>query len=148
VQIVLVIWSLALLERTPVRPRDAAAAGFLCALSVAIGQEMVPAVAVLAVVIALHWVHAGEQVARATVAYACALAAGAIVLGVATIAPADYLTVHCDAISIAQVGALALGGLGLAALAAMPQLDSIGRRLAAAGCLAALLAGAIGLGAP
>lgn len=148
VQIVLVIWSLALFARTPVRPRNAAAAGFLCALSVAVGQEMVPAVAVLAVVIALHWVNRGEQVARATVAYTCTLAAGAIALGVATIAPADYLVVHCDAISAAQVGALALGGFGLAALAAVPQLNSIGRRLAAAGCLAALLACAIGLCAP
>jgi hypothetical protein len=148
VQIVLVIWLLALFARTPVRPRDAAAAGFLCALSVAIGQEMAPAVAVLAIVIALHWVKAGELVARTTVAYACALAAGAIVLGVATMAPAGYLTVHCDAISIAQIGALSLGGFGLAALAAMPQLNSIGRRLAAASCLAALLACAIGLGAP
>lgn len=148
VQIVLVIWSLALFARTPARPRDAAAAGFLCALSVAIGQEMVPAVAMLAVVVALCWVSAGERVAHATAAYACALAAGAIALGVATIAPADYRIIHCDAISIAQVGALAFGGFGLAAFAAMPQLNSTTRRLAAAGCLAALLACAIGFGAP
>src|SRR4051812_2074663 len=52
VQIVLMIWALALFVRVPTRPRDGAIAGLLGALSVAIGQEMVPAVAVLAVVVA------------------------------------------------------------------------------------------------
>jgi len=148
VQLVLMIWSLALFARMPSRPRDAAIAGMLCALSVAVGQEMVPIVGILAVVVALRWVVEGERYGRITVAYAIALAAGAITLAVATIAPADYLTVHCDSISIAQVGALALGGFGLATLTTLPRLNSIGRRLAAGGGLAVVLAAAVRLGAP
>ena len=148
IQIVLVIWSLALFVRMPSRPRDGALAGIFGALSVAIGQEMVPAVATLALVVAMRWVVEGDRCARATVAYALALAAGAVVLAAATIAPANYLTVHCDAISIAQVGALGLGGFGLAAVAALPRLNSIARRLVAAGSLAALLAVFVKFGTP
>jgi hypothetical protein len=148
VQLALTIWSLAFFARTPSRPRDSAVAGLLCALSVAIGQEMVPAVAMLAAVVGLRWVGEGDKCKRTTVAYAGSLAAGAIVLAVTTIAPARYLTVTCDAISIAQVGALAIGGFGLAALAMLPGLNSIATRAAAAGGLAALLAAYVKLGAP
>ena len=120
------------------RPRDARSPASSARSSVAIGQEMVPAVATLAVIVALRWAVDGERCARATIAYAVALAAGAVVLGAATDrARRTTCTVHCDAISIAQVGALALGGFGLAALAALPGLHSIARRLAAAGGLAA-----------
>ena len=148
VQLVLMIWSLAMIARIPSRLRAGAVAGVLCALSVAVGQEMVPVVGMLAIVVALHWVLEGDRYGRIAVAYAVALAAGAVALAVATIAPADYLTVHCDAISIAQVGALGLGGFGLAALAALPRLNSIVRRLATASGLAVALAAAVKFGAP
>jgi hypothetical protein len=148
VQLALIIWVLALLVRTPLRPRDGAVAGLLCALSVAVGQEMVPAIAILAVIVSLRWVIEGGRCARTTIAYAAALATGTVVLGFATIAPADYFIIRCDAISIAQVGALSLGGFGLATLAALPQLNSIARRLLAAASLAALLAASLKVGAP
>jgi hypothetical protein len=148
VQLVLIIWSLAFFVRMPSRPRDSAIAGILCALSVAVGQEMVPAIAVLATVVGLRWIVEGERCARTTIAYAVSLATGAVVLAAATIAPANYLIVHCDAISIAQVGALGLGGFGLSVLAALPRLNSIAGRLVAAGGLAILLAASIKFGAP
>ncbi len=148
VQLVLMIWSLAMVARLPSRARDGAVAGILCALSVAVGQEMVPVVGTLAVVVALRWVVEGDRYRRIAIAYAVALAAGALAFAVATIAPADYLTVHCDAISVAQVGTLGLGGFGLAALAALSRLNSIARRLAAASGLAVALAAAIKFGAP
>ena len=148
VQLALTIWSLALFARLPARPRDSAIAGALSALSVAIGQEMVAAVAVLAAVVGLRWVVAGEDTKHATIAYAMALAAGSLVLGVATIAPARYFAVDCDAISIAQVGALGLGGFGLTALAVMPRLNSVASRMFAAAALAALIAAAVEIGAP
>jgi hypothetical protein len=148
VQLTLIILALALFTRTPSRPRDSAIAGLLCALSVAVGQEMVPAIATLSVVAGLRWVFEGSRCARATIAYAAALATATVVLGVATIAPANYLVVYCDAISIAQVGILSLGGFGLAALAALPQLNSIARRLFAAGGLAILLAVSLKIGTP
>lgn len=148
IQIVLMIWSLVFFARMSSRLRDGAIAGLLGALSVAIGQEMVPAVAALAVIVGLRWVVEGDGCARTTVSYAAALATGAVVLAAATIAPADYFTVHCDAMSIVQVGALAFGGLGLAALTAWPRLNSIIRRLVAAGGLAVLLVLSVKLGAP
>jgi hypothetical protein len=147
-QLALMVWSLVLFARIPSRSRDSAMAGFLCALSVAIGQQMVPAVATLAVVVGLRWVVDGAKCKRTTVAYAVALAGGAIILAVSTVAPGSYLTVQCDAISIAQTGVLVLGGLGLAALAMLPHLNSIASRGVAAGSLAALLAAYLKLGAP
>jgi hypothetical protein len=148
VQLTLIIWALAFFVRTPTRARDGAIAGLLCALSVAVGVEMVPMIAALATVAGLRWVVEGNRVARATIGYAVALAAGTIVFGVATVAPANYLVVHCDAISVAQVGVLSLGGFGLAALAALPSMSSVIRRLAAAGGLAILIGAFLKIGAP
>jgi len=148
IQIVLMIWSLVFFVRMSSRPRYGTIAGILCALSVAIGQEMVPVIAALAAVVCLRWVVEGDRCGRTTIAYAVSLATGAVVLAAATIAPASYLTVHCDAISIAQVGVLGLGGFGLAALATLPRLNSIVRRLVAAGGLAVLLAISVKFGAP
>jgi len=148
VQLALIIWSLAFFARMPPRPRDSAISGLLCALSVAIGQQMVPAIAMLAVVVGLRWVVDGDGCKRTTIAYGVSIATGAIILAASTIAPANYFTVACDAISIAQVGTLGLGGFGLAALASLPRLNSIVSRLAAAGVLAALLAASVKFGAP
>jgi len=108
---------------------------------------MVPAVATLAVVVALRWVVDGDRCKVTTAAFAIALTA-AIGLAAATIAPAHYLTVTCDAISIAQVGTLAIGGFGLAALATLSRLNSVAGRMIAAGGLAVLLAAFVGLEAP
>jgi hypothetical protein len=148
VQLTLMIWALAFFVRMPSRPGDAVAAGFLGALSIAVGQEMVPAVAALASVVGLHWVVVGDGCKRATAAYAVTLAAAAVALGVSTVPLADYLTVDCDAISIGQVGALAIGGFGLAVLTTLPWLTSIvGRAIAAVG-LAALVAVFVRTSAP
>jgi hypothetical protein len=148
VQLALTIWVLAFFASAPARPRYAALAGALSALSVAVGIEMVPAVAVLAAVAGLRWVIEGEPCKRATVAFAAALATVTLILAVATIAPSGYFAVDCDAISIAQVSVLGVGGFGLAALAATPRLNSVLRRFAAAGCLAVLLAAIVKFGAP
>jgi hypothetical protein len=148
VQLALMIWSLAFFARIPSRPRDSAIAGGLGALSVAIGAEMVPAVAMLAAIVGLRWVLNGDKCKNTTIAYAISLATGTLILAVSTIAPAEYLTVKCIAISIAQVGALGLGGFGLAALAMTPRLNSIVSRLIAAGGLAVLLATSLKFGAP
>ena len=147
-QLALLIWSLALFAHVPARPRDTAIAGVLCALSIAIGQEMAPAVAVLAAIVALRWAVDGDRWKHTTVAFAVALATGIFSLAALTVAPAYYLTVDCDAISIAQVGVLGLGGFGLATLAMLPRLTSITGRLAAAGGLALLLVATMTFGAP
>ena len=139
IQIVLIVWSLAFFIDDSRRPSHGALAGLFCALSVAIGQEMTPALAALGTIAALRWAFNGKPYAVTSVAFAGSLATGTIALAAATISPADYFSVHCDAISIAQVGVLAVGGLGLAALAAMPWLTSLSRRLVALFGLAILL---------
>jgi hypothetical protein len=144
VQLVLLIWALVFFVRRPPDPRAAAIAGLLCALSVAIGQQMVPAVAALAGIAALRWIVDGERCKHITAAFALSLAAGAIVFAAATVAPADYLAVHCDSISIVQVFCLAAGGFGLVLA---QRLRSVARLLAA-GCLAALLLAFVKLDAP
>jgi len=148
VQLTLIVWALVFFVRTPLRARDGAIAGLLCALSVAVGVEMVPMIAALAGVAGLRWVVEGSRVARATIGYAVALAAGTIAFGVSTVAPANYFVIHCDAISIAQVGVLSLGGFGLAALAALPSLNSMVRRLAAAAGLAIAIGAFLKIGTP
>ena len=140
IQIVLIVWSLAFFIESPRRPGHGALAGLFCALSVAIGQEMVPVLAALGTIAALRWAFNGKPYVATTATFAGSLATGTITLAAATISPADYFSVHCDAISIAQVGVLAVGGLGLAALAAMPRLTSLSRRFVALFGLAILLA--------
>ncbi len=145
VQIVLVTWTLALLLRGSTR--DMAFSGALSALSVAVGQEMAPVVAVLAVAVAARWIVRGEDSARAAIAFGIAIGTGVLLLMLATVLPADYFAVHCDSLSIAQVGALTLGAFGLAIAASLP-LGGSTTRLVAAAALAAALAAAVGVGAP
>lgn len=148
VQLVLLIWSLAFFVRVPSDARSAAAAGLLCALSVAVGQQMVPAVAMLCGIAALRWIIEGERCNHATAAFAASLTTGGIIFAAAEIAPADYLVVHCDSISIFQVGGLLLGGFGLAALASFTRIQSMAGRVLCAGIIAALLFAFVTLDAP
>jgi hypothetical protein len=147
-QLALLVWSLALACRGPLRPRDAALAGVLSAVSLAIGLEMAPAIAALAAAMALRWIVEGTAAKATAVAFALALAATTAVLFVATVPPARYGAATCDALSIAHVVAAGIGGLGLAALAgALTRLTPWGR-LAGGALLAAVLAAALGLAFP
>ena len=58
----------------------------------------------LASVVGLRWIVDGDSCKHATVAYAVALAAAAIASLFRQCARRTYFTVHCDAISIGQVG--------------------------------------------
>jgi hypothetical protein len=145
VQIVLIVWTLALLLRGSMRA--CAIAGILSALSVAVGQEMAPVVAVLAIVVAARWIVTGDEAARATVAFGVAIGGGAAFFMAATVSPADYPVIHCDSLSIAQAGALAIGGLGLAASASLNP-NTATKRLAAAAILAILVGAGVARGAP
>jgi hypothetical protein len=147
-QLVLLVWSLALICRAPPRPRDAALAGALSALSLAIGVEMAPAIAALAAVTALRWVAQGEPAKATTIAFALTLAAATLGLFAATVPPARYTAAACDALSIVHVAAAGIGGAGLAALAATRALASPWSRLAGAGALAIVLAATLLLAFP
>jgi hypothetical protein len=145
VQIVLVTWTLALLLRGGTR--DAGIAGGLAALSIAVGQEMAPAIAALAVVVAARWIVLSDNAARPTIAFGIAIGNCVLLLMLTTVPPAQYLTVHCDSLSVAQAGALALGGFGLAAAASLP-LNTVATRVGAAAVLGVALAAFVGAGAP
>jgi hypothetical protein len=147
-QLVLLVWSLALACRAPLRSRDAALAGALSALSLAIGVEMAPAIAALAATVALHWIVRGTTVKPATIAFALAFAVATICLLAATVPPARYGVAACDALSIVHVVAAAAGGGGLALLAATPGLASPWARLIGAGVLAIFLAALVVLAFP
>jgi len=139
-QLALLIWSLALSCRAPVlRPRDAALAGVLSAISLAIGLELAPAIAALAAAIGLRWIVEGPKVKTTTIAFALALAATTAALFAALVPPRGYGVAACDTISIVHVVATAIGGCGLAVLASAPALASPWARLVGAGALAAVL---------
>ena len=147
-QLVLLVWSLALACRCPLRSRDAALAGALSAFSLAIGLEMAPAIAALAAAMALRWIVEGAAAKATTVAFALALAAMTAVLFAATVPPARYGAATCDALSIAHVVAAGIGGLGLAALAGALTLAPLRARLVGGALLAVVLAATLGLAFP
>jgi hypothetical protein len=147
IQIVLLLWTVALLARTPLTPRVAAFAGLAAALSVAIGLEMLPAIAVIGVTVAGAWLWRGRAAAAAAAAFGTAFAVGLALLFVATVPPAHYSFKACDALSIVHVTAAGLGGLGLTALATTVR-GPFAHRLAAAAGLVAVIAATLALAFP
>jgi hypothetical protein len=145
-QLVLLVWSLALAARAGVR--DLALAGALSALSLAIGVEMAPAIAALGGAIALRWIVCGEPARRPTTAFALALAATTLALFAITVPPARYAVAACDALSIVHVTAAAVAGGGLALLTATRRLASPTLRLVAALVLGAAVAATLALAFP
>jgi hypothetical protein len=148
VQLVLLIWTLALAARPDLRAFDAALAGALSALSLAIGLEMAAAIAALATAMALRWIVCGNRIKRPAAAFGLAFAAVVFVLAAATVPPARYAVAACDALSVVHVTAATIGGLGLAVLCGARGLVSPARRLAGAGVLAALLAAILAFAFP
>jgi hypothetical protein len=146
VQLALLVWTIALTIRW--RPRETALAGVFCALSLAVGQEMAPSIAILAAVPALRWATQGEAGRHATAAFAAAFAAATLALFAATVPPARYAVPTCDALSIMQVLVAVIGGGGLAMLTATPIAATAGRRLVALAGLGSALALTVGLGFP
>lgn len=139
-QLVLLIWSVALTARVPGRPRDTAIAGALCAVSLAIGQEMAHAVAAIASLTALNWIMRGDEARSATAAFGLAFALATLALFTATVSPDRYTVAACDALSIVQVAIAALAGAGLAALAVTRGLSTSWHRLFGAAALGIVLA--------
>jgi hypothetical protein len=122
------------------RQRDAALAGALSAISLAIGLEMAPAIAALAAAMALRWIVAGEPTRPSTVTFAVAFAAMTAVAFVATVPPRSHGVAACDMLSLAHVAAAGIGGCGLAVLAAVcgPRRSLWSRKPAPDPCLDAL----------
>ena len=126
-------------------PRDAALAGALSALSLAIGQEMAPAIAALAALRrpALDRARRTSRERRPHSDWRSRPAT--LVLFVATVPPARYAVATCDALSIVHVADRGCGGFGLAtwrrgARARRPWQARRRRRRARRSCSRAMLA--------
>lgn len=148
VQIGLLIWSVALLLRDPPDIRAAAGAAAMSILSLAIGLEMLPAIAVLGASVALLWIWRGREAAPGAIAFGLAFAAAALVVFVIQVPASRYGTATCDAFSLAHLTAAGFGGLGLAGLATLIRTDAIMPRVAGAAALAAVLGATIALAFP
>jgi len=145
-QLVLMVWTLALLIRE--RPRDSAIAGALCALSLAIGQEMAPIIAVTAALVTLRWILRGEASRSFAAAFALAFGIASLIAFVATVPPARYLAASCDALSIVQVSIAVCGGFGLAMLTGWRALNTTRKRIAGAAGLGEIVSVVVVLGFP
>jgi hypothetical protein len=94
-------------------------AGLAFATSIAIGLETLPYLAIAMGIITVLWAFDPERYWPATVAFGVTLALGTFGHFLIATAPERYATAACDMISITYVVALGLGGLTLAAVAAL-----------------------------
>ena len=146
VQLVLLLWTLVLV----IRNAQAAgiAAGALCGLSLAVGQETAPLVAAIAALVALRWAVVGESERLRTAGFGLSFAGVTVTLFAATIPSSRYFAPACDSLSIVQVIVAMIGGIGLAVVARMRVLTTLHSRLAGLVALAAALAATVGFGFP
>lgn len=101
------------------RTAGGAVSGLALGLSLAIGIELLPYLGLTAAITALFWVADRTEAPR--IAAFGAASAGAAALSLMLFVPPDTRWLGlCDALSIAHVQALALGGAGLVLLAALP----------------------------
>ncbi|MEH6695367.1 MAG: hypothetical protein V7675_10000 [Hyphomonas sp.] len=114
-------------------PVSLAAAGAALASSIAIGVEVYAFVGVFCVFHALDWALTGAAARRGAVAFGGSLALLTTVFFAASIAPAAYGVVHCDALSLVTLCAAVLGGAGLAGAAAILSNKSVVWRMSGLG---------------
>lgn len=119
-------------------------AGCLASLVLAIGLEMLPALAVLCAAVALRWAATGAA-RRGTAMFGAAL--GVVPAALYLVTGSPQASMACDSLSWAYAIPAACGGFGLAALAALPPLPRPGR-FAALAALATGTAGVLALIAP
>ncbi|WP_246723692.1 hypothetical protein [Rhizobium sp. ARZ01] len=131
VQLVLLAIIAAMLVDPLHRARSYATAGILCALAIAIGAETTPLIAVVCIVVAFRWAWHGEAYRRAAAAFGLALASMTTFAFFATIAPAHYREVTCDALSYGFYALATFGGSALFLVASLASRWSGGMRLLA-----------------
>ena len=124
-------------------------AGAAIAVTMAVGMETLPIVAVACGVVAMSFLATGPRYSNMATGFGLGFAATTALAFLATVGPSNWSTIHCDALSPAQLSIAALGGLGLAASAHFPAIAAFPtRRTAALGGLAVLLALLVGLAYP
>ncbi|RAN33790.1 hypothetical protein [Hyphomonas pacifica] len=117
-------------------------AGLATALSVAIGGEVYVFAGTICAFVALDWALTGQAARNGAIGFGAGLVAGLEACFFATIAPADYTRVACDALSSVSLLAGMVGGLGLAVAALLTSGRSLVLRCVALG-LVGCAAGAV-----
>ncbi len=84
------------------------------ALSLAIGSEVYPFIAVLCGFFALQWLFDPVPSRKGTVAMGLGFSIALLLIFIGTIAPENYTQIHCDSYSIITFLACSIGGIGLA----------------------------------
>lgn len=127
----------------PARAGRAAATGVLLALSLAIGLENLPFLAVVLAVPPVAWILGGVPMRAALLRFAASLAIATPAVFAATVPPGRYALSTVDAFSLVHLVAILLGAGGCALLAwATPRLATR-RARALAALAAAIVLGAI-----
>ena len=100
------------------RPLASIGGGLAAAVSLAVGLEMLPALAAIFAAVGLRWAIEGNAAARATLRFGLAFAVGAAALFAATVPASNWSAPVCDAFSAPWLAAASLAGGALALLAA------------------------------
>lgn len=144
IQLMLVMASVAFLLASPRQKAAAALAGVAAALTLAIGMETAPYVAVIGLCITGLFILGQDEERSVARDYGLAFAGTSALVFFATVAPSEWSAAHCDAFSSVQFVLATLAGVGLAAIASTPFTNhSRARRLAASLALGAVVAGAL-----
>lgn len=124
------------------RPWMAAVAGGAAAVSIAVGLETLPLLAVASAAVAFNWALRGTARSRGmAIHFGLGLAAGLLAAMLGTIPPDARWAALCDQLSLAIAAPASLGGIGLAAIAGLLPAAGRGTRLLAAGGLGVVTAG-------
>ena len=105
-----------------VRVSPRVAAGICAVLSLAVGMETLPYVAVAGLYVATRLLIGGRAHAALAAGFGAAFAAAAAIAFVATVPASAWLSAECDAYSIPQFAVAAIAGAGLAAAAGLEPL--------------------------
>lgn len=142
---VLLLWcGLQQRRRTAFGTRSAAWAGALAGLSLGVGYEALPLVALTALAATL-WALLDEDVSAPVAVFAAALAGTVLAAFLATVPPGRWLAVHCDTLSANLVVLAACGAAGLGLIAGPGRGRPLTTRLAILGLTGTLGTSLFGL---
>lgn len=149
VQYALALWTIAFLCDGPNNARSGIYAAITSAVSLAIGLETLPYVAVANCIVVFLWVWQGKAAIAFARNYGLSIAAMSLVLLFGAAATRYRFAPACDTFSLFYAVALFAGGAGLAAITSTPVLNRTGlRRILAVACLAAITITLAGVVAP
>ena len=110
--------------------RRFALAGAMTGLSLAIGTESLPFLAINCAFVAMLWAYKGAEISRSIMAFALAFSAVILTAFLVDTSPANYGQVQCDILGINYLVLGLVGSLGLAVLSRIKLLNTALKRMA------------------